>query len=136
MSCKIKLKEVEFIPKMLDVGILYVSERFNVAAHLCPCGCQTKIVTPLGSCEWSFKKDKGGPTLRPSIGNWQIPCQSHYLITDGMIEWSDLWTNEQIENGRKKDQARLEFYYRIKAQQGKISLWKSFKNWILKKYRE
>lgn len=133
MSCKIMLKEVEFIPKMLDAGILYVSERFNVAAHLCPCGCGTKIVTPLGPCEWSLKKEKGEPSLRPSIGNWQIPCRSHYLITDGKVKWSDLWTDEQIENGRKNDKAKLEFYYREKSKPRKMTLWKKFKNWILRK---
>lgn len=131
MNSDIRLRNVEFIPKILDEGILYVSRRFNVAAHICPCGCGTKVITPLGPCEWTLSEKKGKPTLDPSIGNWQIPCRSHYWITNGDIEWSYSWTDEQVENKHKMDQTKLESYYRKKNKSGKISLWKRLKNWIL-----
>jgi hypothetical protein len=131
MSSKIQLKRVEFIPKALDEGILYVSQRFKVAAHLCPCGCSTKIVTPLGPCEWSFSEKKAKPTLYPSIGNWQIPCRSHYWIKSGQIEWSYPWPEEKIQTERNEEQARRELYYQKKANYGKTSLWKRIKSSIL-----
>jgi hypothetical protein len=56
------------------------------AGHLCACGCGNKVVTPLDPAEWSFRDRSGLPTLFPSIGNWQLPCRSHYLITDGRID--------------------------------------------------
>ena len=51
MNSKIQLMLVESMPKSIEPGILYVSERFMVAAHMCPCGCENKIVTPLGASE-------------------------------------------------------------------------------------
>lgn len=128
MNSKIRLRHVEFVPKVLDAGILYVSKRFRVAAHLCPCGCGSKIITPLGACEWSLTVKKGRPTLYPSIGNWQIPCKSHYWIANGEIEWSYQWTDEEIEVGRKKEQARRKLYYQKRSQPRK-RWWQ----WILKR---
>jgi len=132
MNIKIELRRVEFIPKVLESEILYVSERFKVAAHLCPCGCGTKIVTPLGPCEWSFSLKRGKPTLDPSVGNWQIPCKSHYWIRNGRIEWSYTWTEEEIQDGRNRERARRELYYQEKASQ-KPSVWKRLKKWFSKK---
>jgi len=85
----IALQRVHYMPKELKPGILYVSEEFGIAAHLCPCGCGSKIRTPLGPTEWSVEATNSGPSLRPSVGNWQQACQSHYWIdrakSDGPI---------------------------------------------------
>ena len=40
---KIKLQRVQYMPKDLKPGVLYVSEQFGAAAHLCACGCGSKI---------------------------------------------------------------------------------------------
>ena len=60
------------MPQDLRPGVLYVSEEFGAAAHLCACGCGEKVSTPLGPTEWSLEETGGGPTLRPSVGNWQL----------------------------------------------------------------
>ncbi len=127
---KIELQHVELMPKELEGGILYVSIRFQVATHLCPCGCRTKIVTPIGPADWKFSERNGLPSLDPSIGNWQIPCQSHYWITDGEIRWSHPWTKKQIEEGWKRDQEKRELYYQEKAIPKKKSLWRKFIDWF------
>src|SRR3954463_1662045 len=101
---QIKLERVYYMPKELEEGVLYLSEEFGVAAHLCPCGCKTKIVTPIGPVDWSFSEIKGKPTLHPSIGNWQLPCRSHYWIIKGVIKWSYPWTEEEVETGRKAEE--------------------------------
>ena len=108
---KIELMKVEFMPMSLDAGILYVSEKYRVAAHLCPCGCGSKIVTPLGPTEWYFTEDDQKATLYPSMGNWQLPCRSHYWIVDGEIEWSYAWSDDQIQEGREKEEVYRRFYY-------------------------
>lgn len=126
----IQLCHVEFIPKELDCYMLYVSERFKVAVHLCPCGCGTKIVTPLGLGEWTFSEHSGKATLDPSIGNWQIPCRSHYWIVDGDIHWSYPWTDKQIKEGWKRDQQKREQVYKKKEKSQKKSLWGKVKKWI------
>src|SRR5262245_27812894 len=107
----IQIRHVDFMPKQLEPGILYVSERFGTAAHLCACGCGAKIRTPLGPTEWTLKETPSGPSLWPSIGNWQQACQSHYVIQAGKIVWAGKWTPEQIAAGRRGEEARRKAYY-------------------------
>jgi len=108
---KIELQRVHYMPKELIPGVLYVSEEFGAAAHLCACGCGSKIRTPLGPTEWSLEQSDRGPTLRPSVGNWQQVCQSHYLIYQGEIIWADKLTPEQIAAGRRDEEERRFTYY-------------------------
>jgi len=91
--------------------VLYVSEEFGTAAHLCACGCGAKVRTPLGQAEWTLKETANGPTLRPSVGNWQHPCRSHYLITDGQIIWCGQWTPEEILAGRQEEEEYRAAYF-------------------------
>ncbi len=108
---RIELKRVHYMPKELEPGVLYVSEEFGAAAHICPCGCGTKIRTPLGPTEWSLEETEHGPTLYPSIGNWQQPCESHYWIRRGKIIWSRKWTPKEIAAGRRAEEERRSAYY-------------------------
>jgi hypothetical protein len=80
---------VEFIPDDPAAGILYISEKYRVAIHLCPCGCGNQVVTPLEPGRgWDLSGEKGVVTLRPSIGSWNLPCRSHYFITANSVQWS------------------------------------------------
>ena len=97
------------MPTKLEPGVLYVAEAFGTAAHLCACGCGTIVRTPLN--RWSLIETKDGPSLDPSIGNWQEPCQSHYWIERGKIKWADRWTPKQIALGRQHEEERLRAYY-------------------------
>lgn len=108
---KIKLQYVHYMPNDLEASILYVSREFGAAAHLCACGCNTKIRTPLGPTEWSLEESNDGPSLSPSIGNWQQACQSHYWIERGEIRWSGKWSAEQIIEGRNSEASRRHSYY-------------------------
>ena len=118
----IALQHVKFIPKELSAGILYVSVEYAVAGHSCACGCGQKVVTPLGPTEWKLTERDGRPTLRPSIGNWQQQCRSHYLITDGRIDWAGSWTDNQVKAGRQAEQVRRQAYYDAKQQP--VGLWR------------
>ena len=108
---KIELQRVHYMPKELRPGVLYVSEEFGTAAHLCACGCGSKIRTPLGPTEWTFEETDSLPTLDPSVGNWQQACQSHYWIYRGEVIWSTKWTPEQIVAGRCDEEKRRRAYY-------------------------
>lgn len=108
---KIELQRVHYMPKELKPGVLYVSEEFGAAAHLCACGCGAKIRTPIGPTEWAIEETDSGPTLYPSVGNWQQACQSHYWIYRGKVIWSDKWTPEQISAGRHYEEERQRTYY-------------------------
>ncbi|WP_374090133.1 DUF6527 family protein [Methylomicrobium lacus] len=109
---KIKLQKVHYMPQQLEPGILYVSYEFGTAAHLCACGCGAKIRTPLGPTEWSIEETSEGPSLWPSVGNWQQACKSHYVISRGEILWADRWSDKRIAAGRKQEQMLREEYYK------------------------
>jgi hypothetical protein len=109
MTDKFELRKVQYMPTKLEPGILYVAEAFGAAAHLCACGCGTIVRTPLN--RWSLTATEDGPSLDPSIGNWQEPCQSHYWIERGKVRWAPKWSASQIEAGRRQEEERLRAYY-------------------------
>jgi hypothetical protein len=135
---KISLKLLNHLPIQLESNVLYVSEEFEIAGHLCPCGCGSKIITPLGINEWSLSVIEEKPTLKPSIGNWQLPCQSHYWIRKGEILWSNKWSDEEIEAGRlAEEQQRKEYYDEMeRTVTYQISRWERIKKWFLKILRD
>ena len=121
---KISLREIYYLPKELEEGYLYVSEEFGIAGHLCACGCKSKVITPLEPSEWSIKVVDGKPSLYPSIGNWELPCKSHYWITDGTIEWSYSWSEARIKEGRDYEEQRRKLFYEPEIKEKKESLFR------------
>jgi hypothetical protein len=116
------------MPKELKPGVLYVSEEFGIALHLCACGCGSKIKTPLGPTEWSFEETTKGPSLNPSVGNWQERCQSHYWIYRGEIEWAAKWSPKQIAAGRRYEEKRRRAYF--DALDRKRNKFQGFWRWV------
>ena len=132
---KIELVRVHYVPKQMGLGVLYVSEEFGAAVHLCACGCGTKVSTPLGPAEWTLREMEGGASLMPSVGNWQLPCKSHYWIRNGKVVWSDEWTRDQISAGQHEEEERRRRYYDalIRKRRGHLRrLWP----WILSLFRK
>lgn len=86
---EIKPEFVEFIPNDLEEGILYISNEYNCAVHLCACGCKQKTVTPIQPGEWTLIENQNQVSLRPSIGNFigENPYHAHYYITNNKIQW-------------------------------------------------
>lgn len=76
----------EYIPAELEPEELYISMQFETAVHLCACGCGSKVVTPFGPHDWSLIFD-GTVSLRPSIGNGQQQCRSHYYVRNNCVDW-------------------------------------------------
>ncbi len=131
---KIEVEHVHFMPATLQPGVLYVSTEFRTAAHLCACGCGAKIRTPLGPTEWLLEESRNGPTLRPSIGNWQEACQSHYWIRNGEIRWSTQWTSEEIAAGRQMEHERRVLYFE-RSQNAKKGRFSKISRWFKKVFR-
>ncbi len=102
---------VEFIPPSLGEGMLYISRKYDTAAHKCCCGCGTKIVTPLKPTDWTLTETRDGVTLHPSIGNWNHPCQSHYIIRRNQVVWAGKMSQQEINRGRALNQAAKDAYY-------------------------
>lgn len=126
---KFALRRVRYMPKTLEAGVLYVSDEFFTAAHLCACGCGSKIRTPLGPTEWSVTDTPDGPTLWPSVGNWQQQCQSHYWFDRGEVVWGEAWSAVQAAAGRTHEAARRRAYYDSRYPAWRLErLWR----WVLR----
>lgn len=102
---------VEFIPENIERGTLYVSMHYATAVHSCCCGCGREVVTPFSPTDWRLTFDGESVSLSPSIGNWSFECQSHYWIERGRIRWSNQWSRDEIEVGRRQDRAAKARHY-------------------------
>lgn len=100
-------QQVELAPNPLIPGVLYISEKYRVAIHLCCCGCGEKVVTPLSPAEWQLQLKGGVATLQPSIGN-ASPCRSHYWIRQNRVVRAPRMTTKEIKHVQKRDRASLE----------------------------
>ena len=109
-SMRYSILEVEQFPDSVEPEILYWSKKFKISAHLCACGCGDVIYLPVDPANYSIRIDKRGPTLWPSVGNWNV-CNAHYYITNGEVQWARKWTPEEIAASRASEDARREAYY-------------------------
>lgn len=136
---------VEYVPDTLEEGKIYISVAFATAAHKCCCGCGHEVITPLSPTDWKLTYDGVSVSLRPSIGNWSFPCQSHYWITRNKVEWVPKWSSEEVTAGRLSDQRTKEEYFEqtpssqvecppeamaIPEESKRKSWWERFKEWL------
>lgn len=103
---------VDTIPEDLESGRLYISIRFRTASHLCACGCGDRVVTPIKPPKWRFMYDGETISLYPSIGRWQLPCQSHYLIRRNKVVWARQFSKKEIDEVIDRDARDLRAYYK------------------------
>ena len=129
---------VDTIPDRLEEGLLYVCERYKIAAHKCCCGCGEEVVTPLTPADWSLRKEGNAVSLMPSIGNWSFACKSHYWICRNQVVWAVNLSQQQIDQVRVRDKADKEAYIaainRQKEQLTRptfavVKLWQAFMRW-------
>lgn len=95
---------IEHLPECLTEGVLYVSQRYKLAAHKCCCGCGQDVITPLTPADWRIRMDGDLVTLHPSIGNWKLDCHSHYWIRRNRIEWAGSMTKRQVALVQRRDE--------------------------------
>ncbi|MFI6012447.1 DUF6527 family protein [Streptomyces sp. NPDC051243] len=99
---------VETFPATMDQGVLYISISYRTCGHLCGCGCGEEVITPLSPAQWSFTFNGETVSLAPSVGNWALPCRSHYWIREGEIHWSRRYSDTEIAANRERDRRRLD----------------------------
>ncbi len=109
---KLKHKFVKSIPDSLKDGILYISIEYATAIHKCCCGCGSEVVTPFSPTDWELIFNGKTVSLSPSIGNWSLPCQSHYWITNNEVKWAPKWSKGKIKLNNSKDKLRKKNYYK------------------------
>lgn len=107
-------KFVELIPDTLEDGVLYITLEYCTAVHKCVCGCGNEVITPFSPTDWHLIFDGKTVSLRPSIGNWNFNCKSHYWITNNKIEFALERSPKQIKIGKKVDIEKKKKYYQKK----------------------
>jgi len=118
-------RHVEFIPEKLERGLLYVSERYATAAHLCCCGCGREVVTPLNASKWRLTEVRGQPSLWPSVGNWSFACRSHYWIDQGKVRWAPGMSAQEVQMAQARDAKDATLH------STHVPWWRRFINWLL-----
>ena len=108
---KLSHRFVEFIPEVIEDGVLYVSIAYGTASHRCCCGCGREVVTPLTPTDWKLIFDGETVSLHPSIGNWNSPCRSHYWIQRNRVEWAEDWSDRQVKTADAIDRMEKDEFY-------------------------
>ncbi|MCB2178829.1 hypothetical protein KQH61_05395 [bacterium] len=108
---RIEHRFVEFVPGVLEEGILYISIQYATAIHLCACGCGNKVVTPITPTDWTLSYNGEAVSLYPSIGNWGFDCQSHYWIRGNKVVWARKWNRIEIIENRELERIEKDLYF-------------------------
>jgi hypothetical protein len=102
---------VATMPDRLEPGILYICMEYGTAVHSCCCGCGAEVVTPFTPTDWKMTFDGESVSLWPSVGNWNLPCRSHYFIDRGRVRGAGPWSDAQVAAERQRDKAAKASYY-------------------------
>jgi hypothetical protein len=102
---------VKGVPRELESGVLYVSMEYGTAVHSCCCGCGQEVVTPLTPTDWKLTFDGESISLHPSVGNWNLPCRSHYVIRNNRVIEAPSWDQAKIKAEQRRDTAAKAAFY-------------------------
>lgn len=91
----------------MGLGNLYISSKYSIAGHICPCGCGREVVTKLSPARWRITFD-GEVSLWPSVAAAGMPCNSHYFITRGEVDWRRDLTAAQAVRAREADRRAMD----------------------------
>jgi len=92
-----RLSKVEELPSTVDERIVYVSDEYELAVLKCACGCGHTVTLLLGDGHRVRDVD-GFADISPSIGVWDAPCRSHFLIRQGRVVWSEDFSDSEIRS--------------------------------------
>ena len=108
---RVQHKFVEFVPEVLEYGVLYISIPYGAVVHRCFCGCGEKVSTPLSPAQWKLTYDGEAVTLSPSVGNGTLPCNSHYYIRCNRVEWALPLTRADTVAAIRRDAETVAHHY-------------------------
>lgn len=114
-------KFVDSVPEDLEDKVIYISIKYSTVIHKCPCGCGNEVVTKLAPQRWRITFDGETVSLFPSVGNWGMPCQSHYWIEKNKVLWAESWSKEKIRKVQKREASE-----NSKKNKGKGRWWDRF----------
>lgn len=75
----------------MEEGVIYISIEYGCSQHKCLCGCgeiATMSLKPAWESGWDLiKHNEEIYSFTPSIGNYNFPCKSHYIITKNVANF-------------------------------------------------
>lgn len=105
---KFRVEFVDFIPSLIVDCTLFISMKYKIAVHNCPCGCGNKVFTPICKNDgWTMHYDGETISLFPSIGNYKLDCKSHYFYKNNEI----IWVTYQ-DRLKQKGESKFSFKYK------------------------
>ena len=134
----IRPEYVTQFPRTFEDGVLYISEEFETAGHMCCCGCGERVITPLNPAKWQIRKDGNKVSLSPSVGNWNYACQSHYWISRSKVIETKKFDARTIQAVQRRDRRDMERYIErtnatmTSPKMQKPSLWEKLTDWLKK----
>ena len=105
-------KFTDLIPEDVPFGWLFISIKYKTAVHKCICGCGNEVVTPISPNDWKLTFDGSSVSLKPSIGNWNFDCRSHYWIVKNEVINAAPWSDRAIKSGRERDVRRKASFFK------------------------
>lgn len=113
---------VQSFPTPMEPGILYVSLSYSTAGHICPCGCGREVVTKLSPARYRIIFD-GEVSLKPSVAATGLPCNSHYFITRGEVDWYAKLDRAEMARAQAADRRAVEDH-RAQAPRPRARWWR------------
>ena len=102
---KYRYQGVVRTPATLIEGIVYHNEDFELATLLCACGCGHRITLMVPDSHEVFDH-AGMATVRPSIGVFDAPCLSHFIISAGDVKMLEPFSARQASGVMQRQVAR------------------------------
>ncbi len=128
---------VEFIPDVLEDGIVYISIPYGAIIHACCCGCGVKVSTPLSPAQWYFTYDGERISLSPSVGSGALQCNSHYIISRNQVRWARPLTKAETAASLERDHTVAVQHYEPDptAPVVKAPWWRRCNGWVRTRIR-
>src|SRR5690242_3065825 len=86
----------ERLPQQVGPEEFHYSDRFQMAAMACPCGCGHRILLNVAD-QHSLEINEGRPTVKPSILVADAACLSHFWLTDGRMVAAEEWSAAKVK---------------------------------------
>jgi len=107
----VRWRFVDYVPEQLEQCVIYIAIEYGAVMHLCLDGCGERISTPLSPAQWALTFDGETISLWPSVGNWDLPCGSHYVIRNSRVIWSKRWSAEAIRASAREDRVAAQRHF-------------------------
>ncbi|WP_230951925.1 DUF6527 family protein [Burkholderia cepacia] len=70
-----------------------------------------EVVTPLTPTDWTLTFNGEAISLWPSVGSWNLPCQSHYEIRQNKVIDGGPWDNAKNDSEQRRDRTAKQKFY-------------------------